>query len=121
MKPAMFIFSDDEFTSCVYVHECDDDRAKQMIGRTLASPFAWPNKQYDPLEATSVFVAANKSKPFDMLFVGEFNQDDAEIEDITQFYEVTPSEVKGALMVVPIDTTKTEPTEAWLIRAAVLH
>tara|TARA_B100000035_G_scaffold313672_1_gene327915 strand:- start:2781 stop:3143 length:363 start_codon:yes stop_codon:yes gene_type:complete len=120
MKPAVFIFADDECTSCVYVHECDDEKALRMIGKTLASPCS-STKLYDPLDITTTFVAANKTRPFDMLFVGDFEQDECELEGITKYYEVRKSEFYNSLQVVPIDTTKGDPTDVWVIRGTMIH
>lgn len=122
MRPALFIFADDDMTSCVYVHECDDDLAKTMIGRALTSPVSMPIRDFDPLEFTSVFVRENKSRPYDMVFTGEYDED-ADDEDIELFYEVRQSPTQpDTLAVVPIDTTSKDGSiEAWLLKRSYLQ
>jgi len=122
MDPALFVFTDEETSSCIYVHQCDAEMAKTMITRTISSNVCTPVSSYDPLEFATVFVAANKSKPYDMLFVGELDEEELEDGDINVIYEIAPSHLfPDALDVVPIDMRDTRPSNMWVMRQRVLH
>jgi hypothetical protein len=72
-EASLFVFVDDDTTSCIIVTNCDNEKARTMVGRALAHASAPPIKYYNADEYAAAFVAANKRRPFDMLFVGPYD------------------------------------------------
>ena len=120
MNPALFVFIDDEGTSCVYVHRCDHSAAKQMGARTLADKAASPIKYYEALEFSTTFVAANKTRPYDLLFVGDINTCDIDDEEVSAIYEVSvSSEMPNALSIFV--SGEHDMQEAWILKPTYIH
>ena len=53
--PCLFVFVDEEGTSCVLVGDCDRKSAQVMIGRTLQSEKAPPLTMYSADEMAHAF------------------------------------------------------------------
>ena len=124
MKPALFVFVDDDGTSCVYVHRCDHPAAKQMVARTLADKAALPISDYEALEFSTTFVAANKARPYDMLFVGDMDALDLDDDEVDIVYEVSVSEeMPNALSILPmaLGAGTRDTQEAWILKPIYLH
>ena len=78
MSESIFIFQDNETEMAVAVRDCDDERAMSMLYAALTSPMSLPIRKFDALEFATCFVAVNKRGPYDILFCGEFMEEDLE-------------------------------------------
>lgn len=119
MKPALFVFADAHSNSCVYVHECDHKAAYDMIAKTITHEWMCKASDFDACEMSTLFVAANKSGPFDMIVLGDFDEAD-DCEDVEAVYEVRPSKDGKAIVVLPV-TADGEPQQIWLMKQITIH
>jgi hypothetical protein len=119
MKPALFVFADAHSKSCVYVYQSDHKKAYSMIVRTITHEWMTKVEDFDASEMSTLFVAANKSGPFDMIAVGDFDESD-EYEDVGAAYEVSPSK-DGRAVVVIAATPDEEPQQVWLLKKVTFH
>lgn len=120
MKPALFAFTDSNTTQCVYVHECDESKAHDMIHRCIGHEWMTPLKDFDASEMTSLFVAANKSGPFDMIVVPAMGDED-DYSELEALYQIRITADSKAITVTPlIDRDDFEP-EVWIINQVTIH
>ena len=119
MKPALFVFADAHTNSCVYVHECDQKKAYDMIAKTITHEWMSKASDFDACEMSTLFVAANKSGPFDMIVIGDFDDSD-EYEDVEAVYEIAPSKDGKAIVVMPV-TDDGEAQQIWLLKQVQIH
>lgn len=118
-EASLFVFVDDDTTSCIIVTNCDNDKARTMVGRALAHASAPPIKYYNADEYAAAFVAANKRRPFDMLFVGPYDDVEGDIEDIGTIYEIARR--NNSICVLPVNANGDVDQEIWEFRSQVLH
>ena len=119
MKPALFIFADDNGSSCVYVHKCDLATAYTMITNTVTHEWAPSLERFCAEEYSALFIAANKKKPFDMIVTGEFDETD-KYEDVDAVYEIYKSHDGKAIHIMPV-TSDDGVTSIWELRKTLLH
>ncbi len=118
-KPSLFVFVDDEHSSCVIVSNCSEDRAKVMLGRAIQHVSTPPLKFYNADEYAAAFVAANKSRPFDMLFVGPYDDVEGDLDGVGTIYEIARRDNK--LLVLPVDTNGEVAKQVWEYHSQTLH
>lgn len=121
MSESIFIFQDNETEMAVAVRDCDDERAMSMLYAALTSPMSLPIRKFDALEFATCFVAVNKRGPYDILFCGEFMEED--LEDVAHVYDCRTSE--GKLVVTPMSFDQKEgcqePQQIWALSQHTLH
>jgi len=118
--PCLFVFVDEEGTSCVFVGDCDRKRAQVMIGRTLQSGKAPPLEMYCADEMAHAFLACNKTRPYDMMLTGEYEAGEELADLVGTIYEVTKHQ--NAVRVMPVDANgDVSPSEVWQWQAATFH
>jgi len=119
---SLVVFVDnDSSTSCVLLRSANKEEAKQMFGRMLASSATPTLKHYCADEFVASFIAANKTKPYEMLFVGEYDEIEAEVEEIGLVYEVSCT-TGQSLVVLPVDTNgDVDVAEAWEFQPTQIH
>lgn len=122
MSEAIFIFQDNECEMAVAVRDCDDDKAMQMLYTALTSGMALPLSEFDALEFATLFVAVNKKSPYDILFCGEF-EDDQDFEGISNVYDCACN--GEALVVTPMEFDSRngckEPQSMWQLKQITMH
>ena len=118
-EASLFVFVDDDTTSCIIVTNCNNDKARTMVGRALAHASAPPIKYYNADEYAAAFVAANKRRPFDMLFVGPYDDVESDIDDIGTIYEIARR--NNSICVLPVNPNGDVDQEIWEFRSQVLH
>ena len=118
-EASLFVFVDADTTSCIIVTNCDNEKARTMVGRALAHASAPPIKYYNADEYAAAFVAANKRRPFDMLFVGPYDDVESDIEDIGTVYEIARR--NNSICVLPVNANGDVDQEIWEFRSQVLH
>ena len=118
-EASLFVFVDDETTSCVIVTACTDAKAKNMIGRALQHQSAPPLKYYTADEFATVFIAANKTRTYDMMLIGE-NDGEEDHEHIGTIYEIAKRD--NAILVLPVDTNgDVKQQDIWTFQNHILH
>ena len=118
-EPSLFVFVDDDNSSCVIVTNCSEDKAKIMVGRALQHASTPPIKYYNADEYAAAFVAANKRQPFDMLFVGPYDDVEGDLDEVGTIYEIAKRENK--ILVLPVDTNGAVSKEIWEYHSQILH
>jgi hypothetical protein len=79
-----------------------------------------PLKDFDASEMTSLFVAANKSGPFDMIVVPAMGDED-DYSELEALYQIRITADSKAITVTPlIDSDDFEP-EVWIINQVTIH
>lgn len=119
MKPALFVFADEIGSSCVYVHQCDQATAYNMITNTVTHEWAPSLERFNAEELSALFIAANKKKPFDMIVTGEFDETDS-YEEVDAVYEIYKSYDGKAIHIMPV-TSDDGVTSIWEFRKTLLH
>ena len=121
MSEAIFIFQDKETEMAVAVRDCNDEQAMSMLHAALTSPMSLPLKDFDALEFATLFVAVNKRGPYDVLFCGDFEDDD--LEGISSVYDCVSN--GEALVVTPMEYDSQEgckePEHLWALKQITLH
>ena len=122
MKPALFVFADDIGSSCVFVRECNHDKAYKMIARTISHKWApkLEHVKFNADEYSALFIAANKRAPFDMYVTGELDETGDDYEDVEAVYEVAPTRDGRAVSVLPV-TNGEETSTIWLLKQISIH
>lgn len=120
MKPALFAFTDSNTTQCVYVHECDEDMAHEMITRCITHEWMSPLKDFDASEVVALFVAANKRGPYDMIVVPVMGDED-DYSDLDALYQITRTKDCSAIAVVPLIDRPDFEEEIWIIKQVTVH
>ena len=118
-EPSLFVFVDDENSSCVIVSNCSESKAKIRVGRALQHVSTPPIKYYNADEYAAAFVAANKRKPFDMLFVGPYDDVEGDLDEVGTIYEIAKRDNK--ILVLPVDTNGDVASEIWEYKNQILH
>lgn len=121
MGEAIFIFQDHETEMAVAVRDCDDVSAMRMLHATLTSEMATSIRNFDALEFATCFVAVNKKGPYDLLFVGDFEDD--VLDDVENVYDCKAT--GDALVVTPMDFKNNDgsptPTHLWALKQFTVH
>jgi len=120
MKPALFAFTDSDTTQCVYVHESNVETAYEMISRCITHEWAPSLKDFDASEMSALFVAANKSAPFDMIVVTSMSDED-DYSDLEAVYQITRTADCSALAVTPIIDDPDFAPQVWVMQQLTVH
>ena len=117
----LFLFNDEHTDMGVLVRECDLAKGYAMVVRMLQSESTPHVDDYDALEFASAFVSANKRKPFDVVFVGEVDEEEV-LDDVSMIFEIEKN--RQGLLVTPLDNENGDPKLAgasWEMRPVVCH
>tara|TARA_B100000780_G_C20722104_1_gene287011 strand:- start:103 stop:459 length:357 start_codon:yes stop_codon:yes gene_type:complete len=118
MTNALFIFSDDDADLAVAATDCDTAKAYTFFRKMLSSKMCLPIRQFDALEFATLFVAVNKSRPYDICFCGE-HDDGVDFDEINAVYHVYSD--GEAIVVTPTDRDDQEQGEVWAFEHQVYH
>lgn len=120
MTNVLFIFSDDDADLAVAASDCDTATAYKYLRQMLASKMCLPIRQFDALEFATLFVAVNKTRPYDICFCGE-HDDGVDLDGIDTIYHIYSDGQSIVVTPTAHDAAAPDQVEVWAFEHQQYH